>query len=60
MSNVGKKTLTPDTQLAFTCFLNKHVLTDRLLYYGWEGVEISQVTECRNRIILDFDQKNYT
>ena len=35
---MGKKALTPDTQLTFTCFLKKRVLIDELLYYGPEGV----------------------
>ena len=33
MGKYWKKTLTPDTQLTFTCFLKKHFLASWLLYY---------------------------
>ena len=45
MGNIGKQTLSRDTQPTFTCFLNKCFLSAILLYYGPEGV-------------LYFDRKN--
>ena len=36
MGNIRKEALTPDTQLTFTCFLNKRFFDGQLLHQGAE------------------------
>ena len=46
MSNIGKKTLIPDTQLTFTCFFKKRVLAAKLSYYELQGVSNRNISVC--------------